>query len=231
MKAGLKFYFGYVLSLLGFLIAGPVKADGLDIEGDFNFVTDNVFRGVSRSNGDPALQLTFDLVHENGWYAGTFVSNFHDTPGHEIETELYAGYLFTRGAYEFNFAVSYDSFHGGGDSTGYFEFRGSVARDFGLVYLTGGFAFTPDNREFGNGRSVYLYSAAEIPIPAPSLPPMSVALQIGYETFSGGFRKWDWSVGYYIDLAGLEWSIKYTDTNRNIPGAGGGVLAGIRAYF
>jgi len=207
------------------------KAEGFEIEGDFSFVTDHIFRGISRSNGEPALQMTFDVVHGSGFYVGTFVSNFHDAFGHEIETELYAGYLFSKGAYDFNLAISYDSFHGGGDSTGYFEFRGSISRDFGLVYLTGGFAFSPDKREFGGGRSIYIYSAAEVPIPIPSGPPMSIGFQIGYENFEGGFNKWDWSVGYYIDLAGLEWGVKYTDTNRNIPGAGGSVLASIRGYF
>lgn len=214
-----------------FPFQNQARADGLDVEGDFTFVTDHIFRGVSRSGGNPALQMTFDLTHENGWYAGAFVSNFTDGLGHDIETELYAGYLFTRGAYDFNLAVSYDSFHGGGDTSGYIEFRTSISRDFGLVYLTGGFAFSPENREFGNGRSVYFYTAADVPIPVPSLPPMSIGLQVGYENFSGGFSKWDWSIGYYIEWKGLEWSVKYTDTNRNIPGAGGNILGGIRAYF
>ncbi len=226
--AKMLFSLGGVVSAISMT---PAKADGFDVEGDFSFGTDHIFRGISRSNGAPAIQMTFDLVHEKGWYVGTFVSNFKDSFGHEIETEVYAGYTFTKGAYDFNFAVSYDSFHGGGDSTGYLELRGSIARDFGLLYLTGGFAISPDKREFGGGRSVYVYSAADFPIPAPSLPPMSLGFQIGYEDFSGGFSKWDWSIGYYVDLAGLEWGIKYTDTNRNIPGAGGSVMAGIRGYF
>lgn len=231
MKSIFKFLSLFVVVTLGLQAAGPAHADGLDIEGDFIFVTDHIFRGISRSGGEPAIQMTFDLVHEKGWYFGTFVSNFQDAFGHEIETEIYAGYLFSKGAYDFNLAVSYDSFHGAGDTTGYVEFRGSIARDFGLLYLTGGVAFSPDKREFGGGSSVYVYTAADFPIPFPSLPPMSLGFHVGHETFSGGFNKWDWSVGFYVDLAGLEWSVKYTDTSRNIKGAGGNVLAGIRGYF
>jgi len=229
MKSIIKFLL--VVLVFGFQAARPVQAEGLDVEGDFNFVTDHIFRGVSRSGGEPAFQLTFDLVHEKGWYVGTFISNFQDSLGHEIETELYAGYLFTKGAYDFNLVVSYNSFHGAGDTTGYVEFRGSIARDFGLLYLTGGFAVSPDNREFGGGSSVYVFTAADFPIPVPSLPTMSLGFHVGHENFSGGFNKWDWSVGLFIDLAGLEWSIKYTDTNRNFKGAGGNVLGGIRGYF
>lgn len=229
MKSVIKFLF--VVLVFGFQTASPARANGLEVEGDFYFVTDHIFRGISRSGGEPAIQMTFDLVHEKGWYFGTFVSNFQDDFGHEIETEIYAGYMFTKGAYDFNLAVSYDSFHGAGDTTGYVEFRGSIARDFGLLFLTGGMTFSPNNEEFGDGHSFYVYTAADFPIPVPSLPPMSLGFHVGYETFSGGFKKWDWSVGLYVDMVGLEWGVKYTDTNRNFTGAGGNVLAGIRGYF
>jgi len=224
-------YFLGILLLVG-VVSSRARADEFKLEGEVAFMSDRMFRGISRSGGDPSATGILDLVHDNGFYAGVFVSNFDDPFGHKVESELYIGYTTSSGPYDFNFAVSYDSFHGGGDSTGYLELRGSVSRDFGLAYLTAGFAYTPDNREFGGGRSIYTYTGAEIPLPFPSLPPMSVDFGVGYEDFAGGFDKWDWSVGLFVDYKGLEWGIRYKDTNLSgVPGSGAKTIFTIRKYF
>jgi len=234
VRLGLKQKFTYFLFvfLLSGLVNSGANAGDWKLEGEVAFMSDRIFRGISRSNGGPAATGILDLVHKNGFYTGVFVSNFDDPFGHYVETELYIGYTTSKGAYDFNLALSYDTFHGGGDSTGYLELRGSVSRDFGLAYLTAGFAYTPDNREFGGGRSIYTYTGAEIPLPFPSLPPMSIDLGVGYEDFAGGFNKWDWSVGLFVDYKGLEWGIRYKDTNlTGVPGSGAKALVTIRKYF
>ncbi len=225
--------FGLTLAVfLSPVFGSNAKAGELTLEGELAFFSDRVFRGISRSGGDVAGYGILDLVHENGLYGGVFIANFDDPFGHDFETEFYLGYTTTRGAYDFNLALSYDSFHGSGDSTGYYEVRGSISRDFGLAYLTGGFAVTPDNREFGGGRSIYTYTSAEFPVPLQNLPPMSIEIGIGYEDFEGGFNKWDWNVGLFVDFVGLEWGLQYKDTNlKNIPNAGAKALFTLRKYF
>lgn len=221
-----------VLAVVLSLSAGHGRADEITFEGQAALMSDYVFRGISRTPGNPAAQLTLDLVHGNGLYAGAFFSNFNDAAGHDAETDFYFGYARSHGAYYINAVVSYNAFHGGGDSFGYFQFLGSVGRDFGLAYLSTGVAFTPDNREFGTGRSVYWYSNAEFPLPFPDLPPMSVDLKVGYEDFAGGFNKWDWSIGYYVDMWELEWGLVYHDTNLNgVPGSSSNILFSLRKYF
>ncbi len=228
-------YFTSSLLLSGLLLLAEGQralAGDIKLEGEVTFMSDRIFRGLSRTGGNVAGSGILDLVHTNGFYAGIFVANFSDSFGHDVETDFYIGYTTSSGAYDFNFALSYDSFHGGGDSTGYFEFRGSVARDFGLAYLTAGFAITPDKREFGGGRSIYTYMGAEIPLPFPSWPPMSIDLNVGYEDFAGGFNKWDWSAGLFVDYKGLEWGIRYKETNlKGFPGSGAKALVTIRKYF
>jgi uncharacterized protein (TIGR02001 family) len=224
-----------LLCLLLGLTAAPARADeppALSFEGTFTILSDYSYRGISRTPGVIAGQLSFDLVHIDGWFAGTFISNVRDPFGHDVEAEFYIGYTRSLGAYDLTGRVSYDSFHGGGDSTGYLQFQGTIARDFGLAYLATGFAFTPDNREFGTGRSVYWFSEADIPLPFPHQPPMSIELKAGYENFSGGFDKWDWSVGFYLEKWTLEWGLLYHDTNlKNFPGASGDLLFSVRKYF
>ncbi len=53
MKSIFKFLSMFVVGVMGLQAAGPARADGLDVEGDFIFVTDHIFRGISRNGGEP----------------------------------------------------------------------------------------------------------------------------------------------------------------------------------
>ena len=223
-------------SLFLFLVAPdvPVLAQEavISIEGDATLISDYSFRGISRSDKGVAVQGGLDLVHNSGLYLGAFVSTIDDTRGHDVELETHIGFGMASGAYDIDFRVNWDSFHGNGDSSGFLDFQGSVSRDFGLAYVTGGMSFTPDNREFGGGHSVYTFGEAEMLLPLPKLPPMSLALHMGYEDFEGGFDKWDWSAGIFAEVVDFELGLGYYDTNLdNFRGADSRVILSIRKYF
>lgn len=202
------------------------------LESDVTVKTDYDFRGISRSDKDFALQGGVDLVHTSGLYLGVFASTINDARGHDVEFESHIGYGMSSGAYDLDFRLNWDSFHGNGDSSGFMELQGSVSRDYGLVYLTGGLSFTPADREFGDGSSVYLFSEAEMPLPLPKLPPTSLALHVGYEDFEGGFNKWDWSAAIFTEVADFEVGLGYYDTDLdNFRRADARVIFSIRKYF
>lgn len=202
------------------------------LEGDVTVKSDYDFRGISRSDKDVALQGGLDVVHNSGLYLGAFISTIDDPFGHNVELESHIGYGTSSGAYDLDFRLNLDSFHGNGDSSGYLEFQGSVSRDFGLAYLTGGLSFTPEDREYGDGRSVYFFSEAEMPLPLPNMPPVSVALHLGYEDFEGSFNKWDWSAAIFAEIADFEVGAGYYDTNLdNFQGADTRFIFSIRKYF
>ncbi len=83
--------------------AAPVfAADAAPAEhtftGNVGFVSNYIFRGISQSQGKPALQGGFDYAHSSGLYAGTWASNVawvrdggYKT-GSSLEVDLYAGY-------------------------------------------------------------------------------------------------------------------------------------------
>jgi uncharacterized protein (TIGR02001 family) len=59
--------------LLGLAAASePVQAG---VTGTAALTSDYVFRGVSQTGGDPALQAGFESAAESGWYAGLWGSN------------------------------------------------------------------------------------------------------------------------------------------------------------
>jgi uncharacterized protein (TIGR02001 family) len=201
-------------------------------EGDVTLKSDYDFRGISRSDKGLALQGGFDLVHVSGLYLGSFLSTMDDPFGHDVEFESHIGYGVSSGAYDLDFRVAWDSFHGDGDTQGYLEVQGAISRDFGLAYVTGGLSFTPGNREYGLGRSAYFFSEAEFPLPLPNLPPVSLALHMGYENFEGSFDKWDWNAAIFTEVANFEVGLGYYDTNLdNFRGADARFIFSIRKYF
>lgn len=72
--------------------------------GNVGLVTDYLYRGISQTSGNPALQGGFDYAHSSGFYAGTWASNVSwiqdglNVPGAAqttsagLEIDVYGGY-------------------------------------------------------------------------------------------------------------------------------------------
>lgn len=224
---------GFVVLFSLFVTSAAMAAESaLNLTGDAAIITDYRFRGLSRSNREVAVQGSLDLSHDNGLFLGTFLSSLKDTRGHDFEVEGVAGYAAAAGPWDLSFSLGYDSFHKGNASDGYFELRSTVSRDFGFAYVRGGLYFAPDDREIGLGRSIYTFGEGDIYLPAAGLPPLTLHLKAGYEDFEGGISKWDWTVGLFIEVGGLEMGLSYVDTNKRlVQGSRSTVIFGIKKYF
>jgi uncharacterized protein (TIGR02001 family) len=56
--------------------AKPAEAKSpYTLTGNFGIFSQYIFRGLTQTNGKPAAQGGFDFSHENGFYAGTWLSN------------------------------------------------------------------------------------------------------------------------------------------------------------
>lgn len=204
----------------------------LDVEASASLKSDYVYRGLSRSGGDVTGQAGLDLVHGSGFYLGSFFSTLGDRQGRDIELEAHLGYGFSSGAYDVDLRMSYDRLQGGGNSRGYVDLQASISRDYGLAYLTGGLAISPDKREIGDGWSVYAFGEAEFPLPIQKLLPTSIAFHAGYEDFEGSLKKWDWFAALYTEIEGFELGLGYYDTDRgDIADGGARVVFSIGKYF
>ena len=226
----------WALSLLVALCVPTATALAQDskfsLSGDVGVVSDYLFRGVSRSDGDPAVQANIDLAHSNGFYLGAFLSSIDDLQNHHFEAEGYLGFGISDGSWEYNVSLGVDSFHGNNDSDAFLELRGTISRDFGFAYVRSGLYFSPDNREIGLGRSIYAFGEGDFYVPAPGLPPITLNMRIGYEDFDGGINKWDWGVGLFVEAGGVEWGLGYVDTNKRLAqGSRSRIVFGIKKYF
>ena len=83
-----------VLCAMGLLaLAGTSQAAGLTA--NVGVTSNYVFRGVTQTNDDPAVQGGVDYLHDTGFYAGVWASNVESATGDKgWETDLYAGYEF-----------------------------------------------------------------------------------------------------------------------------------------
>jgi uncharacterized protein (TIGR02001 family) len=79
------------LALLTALLCAPASAQR--IGGDFGVATDNVFRGVSRSAGEPSAQLDLHDAYEGGYFGVSAESIRRGRDEHTaLELLLYAAY-------------------------------------------------------------------------------------------------------------------------------------------
>jgi len=71
------------------------------LTGNMGFFSQYIFRGLTQTNGKPALQGGFDYSHSSGFYAGTWGSNISwlsdgappaYTDGGSLEWDFYGGY-------------------------------------------------------------------------------------------------------------------------------------------
>lgn len=68
-----------------------------EFSGELTITTDYVWRGVSQTDENPAVQPGFEAAHSSGFYAGVWASNVdYDTPGDgiDLEVDIYAGWSF-----------------------------------------------------------------------------------------------------------------------------------------
>ena len=82
-------------AMLGLAAAGAAQAG---VSGSAALTSDYVFRGVSQTNEDPAVQAGVEYAHDSGFYAGAWGSNISwlsDIPGDissSLELDGYVGY-------------------------------------------------------------------------------------------------------------------------------------------
>lgn len=85
------------LTVCTMLCLSPVISHAV-FSANIALVSDYVFRGVSQTLEDPAIQGGFDYNHESGFYAGTWASNVDfvdggpDDDGADLEVDLYLGF-------------------------------------------------------------------------------------------------------------------------------------------
>ncbi len=221
-----------VLVLTG-LVTVPALASAADsphtFTGNVTLTSNYVFRGISQSSGEPAIQGGLDYAHKSGFYLGTWASSvgwLEDFQGYDkgsMEIDLYGGFRGSIGKSDFTFDVGgiqywypgdNNSANPDGDTT---EIYGAL----GWKWFTVKYSYYLSDDVFGvvADGSDYWDIGASFPVGESGL-----TLGAHWGTFSfddtPDAEYSDWSVSATYDmgkassvLSGVTVGIKYTDTD------------------
>jgi uncharacterized protein (TIGR02001 family) len=205
------------------LCAGPAFAQASDepgtaihsgpsISGGIVLLSDYRFRGVSRSDEDPALQGELTIALPGGLYAGARGTSLRHFAGHgDAEADLYAGYgTSIAPGTTVDAGILYYWFPNGTGATGYAEPYVSVTHNLGPIEGTVGAKYAWSQRAIGSNDMLYLFGQIEAGIPAT---PLTLTAQAGRQDSGALGSYWNWSLGGRYALGPLEAGLRYVDTD------------------
>ena len=200
--------------------SGVVNAE---VSGNVAMATDYMFRGVSQTDNQMALQGGFDWSHASGVYVGTWASNvapaFFSGSGNDpqLEVDVYAGYAGEAGAISYDVGVLRYNYTGYGDAdTTEIYFGGSYGfGDSASVGVT--FYYSPELNFIGVDDSAwYTDISGEY-----SYQSFTFAAHIGFSsgdaydnaTYTTGYM--DYSIGASTEAVGLGFDLSYIGTDND----------------
>ena len=191
--------------------------------------TDYVFRGISQTDGNPAVQGSMDYTHPLGFYLGVWGSNvYKDISDGNLEMDFYGGWTkeFMGVNLDLGGVYYYYPGHSGDQDPTFYETHlglsytisgGKVEPTFSV-----GWNWSPDF--FGHdGTGNYFNGSISLALPYQ----LSVSGEGGYQDVSGddltghgnglnggsGYDYWNWRFGVGYSILGFDLDLSYHDTN------------------
>lgn len=190
------------------------------LSGNVGLVSDYMFRGITQTDSEPAIQGGLDLTHESGFFAGVWGSNVESDPaalvnynGANVELDAYLGWTgeiadkttVTVKALRYNYPGSKLALDP--DTNEYSLYLG---HDFGAFSGKVGVNYSDDF--YGLGDATYLDLGVSVPV-----GPVAIGLHYGateYDSHALGQDDYqDYSVGVSGTAAGLNLGVTYTGTD------------------
>jgi uncharacterized protein (TIGR02001 family) len=221
------------------LLAGPALADGLpgrgriagpapacSFSGNVAVTSDYVFRGVSQTLNDPALQGGVEAACGK-FYLGFWGSNVDFGDGEtNVEMDLYAGFKTTTGPVSWDVGVIYYGYPGGASSADFVEIKVGASGDIWKGGTLGGTVFYSPEYTGNSGPTWTFEGAFSQALPKVGMFTPTFSATLGTVTFSDDSddNYVYWNAG--VTLGFLEkWSLdlRYWDTDVD----GGCPVAGV----
>jgi uncharacterized protein (TIGR02001 family) len=203
-------------ALAGAFVAAPAFAEDapqgdLTVSGTVALVSDYRFRGLSLTNGDPALQGSINVNHASGLYAGLWGSSISGgaVNGNQ-EVQVYGGYTreVTSGLTA-DVGLAYYAFPGGHvGKAEFFEPYASLSTTYGPAKVKLGVNYAWDQDAIGSNDNIYVYSNVDVAVPTT---PLTVSAHVGYSDgavplpalpLARKNHRWDYSVGASATVLG-----------------------------
>jgi len=177
----------------------PALASAADspqtLTGNVGIYSQYIFRGLTQTNKDPALQGGFDYSHSSGFYAGTWMSNISwltDSPlatgysSSSLEMDFYAGFKGSIGKSDFGYDVGLLQYYypgtvvAGGTKADTLEIYGALS----WKWLSAKYSHVISNKTFGvaNSRGTQYF---DFSINYPATDKLTLSAHYGIQKFKG----------------------------------------------
>ncbi|SFB36525.1 TorF family putative porin [Azotobacter beijerinckii] len=208
---------GSCIAVAGLAVDTPLGE--FSITANATLASEYIFRGISQTKGDPALQGGLDISHQSGLYVGAWISNVdYETSNANTERDYYFGYT-NKLTEELSFDVGWLKYDYPGDDLGnadlnYSEYYGSLSAYGFKVGINYSDDYSHDNT------AVYSYVGYKRDLPYG----VGLSLRAGkYDFKDDSFYKdgatqgedsyYDWYVGVSKEFVGLQFGLTYTQTD------------------
>jgi uncharacterized protein (TIGR02001 family) len=179
---------------------------------NLSVTSDYVFRGITQTNFDPALQGGLDYAFgDSGWYVGAWASNvdFNDPDGPDLELDTYAGYGGALAdAWSYDLHVVRYSYFGEQSAYGNIDYNEFFAATTFHDMLTFTLAYAPDyaNSDYS---SLYFNVGGTWELGNE----FSLNAGVGHSKFSDDVGSYtDWNLGISRAFGPVEAALTYYDT-------------------
>ena len=208
MNKKLSIAMGIALAgMTGFASAEEAASD-FEFSANVALTTDYVFRGVSQTDEDPAIQGGFDVGHSSGIYAGTWASNVEGYDGASMEIDFYIGWAGDVGPVGLDVGYlhyEYPDVDNSDNNTD--EFHIGISKDFEMVSL--GATYHYSDEWYGDDSSEYFDFSAEVPVGQ-----FTIAAHYGMTEGDGANADYDdYSLGVSTELGGFGFDLSFYDTD------------------
>ena len=211
---------GIAATMLVGTLATPAMAESMlpgEFSGNVALTNNYMFRGVSQTADDAAIQGGLDWDSGMGIYIGTWASNIDFGPGGgTMEWDIYGGYAGSIDAFSYDVGVIGYLYPGAASilNYDYLEAYLNLGYDFGPASVSAGLAWSPDWT--GGLDDAYYFSGG---IAVPIMEGLSIDANIGYSDFhstSGLVDYVDYNVGIAYEFEWFTTDLRFTDTD--LPG-------------
>jgi len=214
--------------------AAPAFAEdtpAVTVTGSVALTTEYRLRGISQTDGDPAIQGGITLNTAPGFYVGTWASNLAGAGsfgGNNMELDLIAGYTKAVGPVTLDGGLIYYVYpgaNGGGVNYDYFELYGSASGKVGPLNAKLGAYWAPSQKNIAysssKGHNIWVYTDWGLPI---SGTPVTLKAHAGYSSGNSGYTKdldiVDYAIGADVTWSKLTLNVSYVGTDVSTANSG-----------
>ncbi len=213
---------GIVVLTLSLGAPSWVAAQEIETSANVTLSSDYIYRGISQTNGGPAISGGFDAA-AGVLSAGVWGSSVDFNDATTMELDVYADYSPSYGGLDFDFGILAYLYPDSPKGQNFVEFHGGASKAMGPLTLGASYAYSPDF--YGNtGEAGYLTLDASWAVNDNWSLSAGYGQQDFYQKAKGGDSYADINIGITYSLSGYDLDLRYHDAYRLAGVTGSGVV-------